>query len=200
MKQSRYSDNIKIKKYSCYSRYMSIIVLMMLTCFFSCSHDKKQMTDAISDRAQFAVLHADSVTTLISDSGIVRYRIKTKQWDVYDKATPKHWEFPQGVYLDKFNEDLKVEASLVADYAYYNEDEQIWELDGNVHALNLEGEQFETQQLFWSQKSERVYSDSVIKITRATSIIVGIGFESNQTMSKYTINHPTGVFPIKDEE
>jgi hypothetical protein len=52
--------------------------------------------------------------------------------------------------------------------------------------------------LNWNQKTHRVYSDSAIRITKETSIIEGIGFESNEQMSKYTILHPTGVFPIKD--
>ena len=45
-----------------------------------------------------------------------------------------------------------------------------------------------------------MYSDSAIHITREKSIIEGVGFESNEEMSKYTIMHPTGVFPIDEEE
>ena len=75
---------------------------------------------------------------------------------------------------------------------------QIWIIRGNVHALNHKGEQFDTPELNWNQKTHRVYSDSAIRISKETSIIEGIGFESNEQMSKYTILHPTGVFPIKD--
>ena len=49
------------------------------------------------------------------------------------------------------------------------------------------------------QKEHRVFSDTLIHITRETSIITGIGFESNEEMTKYTILNPTGVFPIKEE-
>ena len=87
---------------------------------------------------------------------------------------------------------------MEADYAYYNEPEQRWTLRGNVKALNLEGEQFETPLLFWDQKTESVYSDSSIIITRATSIIKGVGFRSNQEMTQYTILRPSGVFPIEE--
>jgi LPS export ABC transporter protein LptC len=85
-----------------------------------------------------------------------------------------------------------------ADYAYYNEPAQRWTLRGNVKALNLEGEQFETPLLYWDQKSECVYSDSSIVITREASIIVGVGFRSNQEMTKYTILKPKGVFPFEE--
>ena len=85
-----------------------------------------------------------------------------------------------------------------SDYAHYNEPAQRWMLKGNVRAVNLEGEQFETPLLYWDQQSESVYSDSSITITREASIIQGVGFRSNQEMTQYTILRPTGVFPIKE--
>ena len=190
-----------MRRFASYNQLSIIVVLtMVLSCFISCLAKKdKPRVDAVEDRGAMPVLLVDTVNTLISDSGITRYRIRTTRWEIYDKAQPPYWEFPQGIYLEKFNESLEAQAYLEADYAHYNEEEQLWELDGNVHALNLEGEKFETPQLFWNQKSERVYSDSTIKITRETSIITGIGFESNQTMTRYTIRNPQGIFPIKDE-
>ena len=181
--------------------FQSITALwaVMLLAFVSCDHNDKPRIDAFDSREATPVLLADTVTTLISDSGITRYRIKAVRWEIYDKAHPPYWEFPQGVYLERFDMDLQTEASLEADYAHYDEEAQIWELNGNVKALNLEGETFETQQLFWNQKVERVYSVSLIRITKETSIITGIGFESNQTMTKYTIRNPQGIFPIKEE-
>ena len=118
----------------------------------------------------------------------------------FDKKEPTYQEFPKGIYLEQFDEALTVQASLKADYAYYNEPDQHWTLRGNVHAMNRKGEHFDTQELKWDQKTHRVYSDSAIHITREKSIIEGVGFESNEEMSKYTIMHPTGVFPIDDEE
>ena len=154
---------------------------------------------ALSERASVPVLDASEVSTLISDSGITRYRINAPQWRIYDKANPSYWDFPKGIYLEKFDEELHVNASLRSDYAKYLEEEQIWHLTGNVYAVNEKKEIFETPELYWNQKAETVYSDSAIKITREQSVIEGVGFTSNQEMTKYTILKPTGVFPIKDE-
>ena len=153
---------------------------------------------ATQARAEAAVLITDSVVTLISDSGVTRYRIETPMWSVYDKTDPPFQEFPKGIYLEQFDEDLHVRASLKADYAYYNETTQVWVLVGNVHALNRKGEQFDTPQLNWNQQSHRVYSDTIIKITREKSTIEGVGFDSNEEMNDYTILKPTGVFPIDE--
>ena len=54
---------------------------------------------AIADRAAMPALEGMDVTTLISDSGVTRYRIKAKRWLVFDKADTPYWEFPEGIYL-----------------------------------------------------------------------------------------------------
>ena len=177
------------------------VVLLLLICFSVYSCAKKEVrhrVSAIADRKAMPALAGDEVTTLISDSGITRYRIKAKKWLVYDKADTPYWEFPEGVYLEKFNLNLEADATVEADYAYYNEPAQRWMLRGNVQAVNLQGEKFETPLLYWDQPSESVYSDSSIVITREASIIIGVGFRSNQEMTQYTILRPTGVFPIKE--
>ena len=180
----------------------SSLVLLAIA-LSACHHGADTMSGRESfplEREKMPVLNTTTVSTLISDSGIIRYRIETEEWLIFDKTEPSCQEFPKGIYLEQFDLDLNVEASLKADYAYYDDVAQIWSLKGNVHALNRKGEQFDTPKLIWDQKSHRVYSDTTIHITRETSIIEGVGFESNEEMSKYTIMHPTGVFPIDDEE
>ena len=180
-------------------RELLAVLLGSLLFLTACQRDVKLTADAVEDRASMPGLDASYVTTLISDSGITRYRITTPTWQIYDKANPVYWEFPDGIYLEKFNPDFEVNTWLCSDYAYYDEQAQLWELRGNVRSMNADSEFFETPQLFWNQKTERIYSDSTISITRESSIIQGIGFQSNQELTKYTILNPTGVFPIKDE-
>ena len=175
-----------------------LMVLLLLVIAGCRRRDVRLRADAVTDRAAMAVLEVSDVTTIISDSGVVRYRIKAQTWKVYDKADTPYWEFPDGIYLEKFNTELEPDASIESDYAFYNEPAQRWMLRGNVKAMNLEGEQFETPLLFWDQKSESIYSDSSIVITREASIIQGVGFRSNQEMTKYTILRPTGIFPINE--
>ena len=175
-------------------------LVLLAIILFACSPAEQVKNEHVTPRDSLPVLEGDTVTTLISDSGITRYRIETAQWLVFDKMDPSYQEFPKGIYLEQFDEALTVQASLKADYAIYNEPDQHWTLRGNVHAMNRKGEHFDTQELRWDQKTHRVYSDSAIHITREKSVIEGVGFESNEEMSKYTIMHPTGVFPIDDEK
>ena len=181
--------------------------------FASCHRrEVKLQMEAISDRSSMPVLDAQQVTTLISDSGVTRYRITAAEWQIYDQADPPYWEFPQGVYLEQFDNQLNTTSTLRADYAYYDERAENWRLSGNVQSTNVNGEQFMTPELYWAQKTERVYSDSAITIiqppTKAAieakgdsakgTIIKGVGFESNQEMTQYTIRRPSGIFSVDD--
>ena len=185
----------------CNVKRIAQVVLLILLCVCGVSCQKRAVklrVAAVTDRKLMPVLEAEDVMTIISDSGITRYRIKAAKWLIFDKADTPYWEFPKGIYLEKFNEELEADASVVADYAFYNEQEQRWMLRGNVKALNLEGERFDSPLLFWDQKTERIYSDSSIVITRESSVIKGVGFDSNQSLTQYTIMNPTGVFPLEE--
>ncbi len=177
--------------------------IMAGTLFFisACSKKKTEIIDAVKDRTEIPRLHANEIITLVSDSGITRYRISAPIWDVFDKAEPPYWEFPDGIHLERFNLQLEVDANIHSNYAKYYEKEEKWELKGNVDATNLEGERFETERLFWNQKTEQIHSDTIVKITDASgTVIYGDDFISNQSLSNYTIKNGRGDFIIKDEE
>ena len=176
---------------------LAIVVVLFFT--VACNDEKPEKIGAIKNRMTIPKLHATDITTVISDSGITRYRISAPVWNVYDKAAQPYWEFPNGIIFEKFDANLKVDANIHSNYARFNENDQIWELRGNVKMTNIQGELFETPQLFWNQRQEKFYSDSTIRITQATHIITGIGFESNQTMTNYTIKKPQGIFPVDEK-
>ena len=81
------------------------------------------MTDAITCRDSVPVMVTRDVSTYISDSGVVRYKIITDEWKVYDRLVPSRWTFEQGIYLEKFNDSLCIDAVIVADTAYYSDTE-----------------------------------------------------------------------------
>ena len=63
-------------------------------------------------------LKADIITTLISDSGITRYRISAQEWLVFDRDTQPYWDFPKGIYFERFNEEYVVDAYLDGGFKY----------------------------------------------------------------------------------
>ena len=172
---------------------------VMFVLFPACSGKDKNLAEAITERDSLPSMRSLGVTTLISDSGITRYKIITEEWTVFDKKNPPYWAFEKGVYLEKFDSLLHIDASIKADTAYYYEKKKLWELKGNVHIQSQRGDKFDTELLFWDENDKKVYSDKFIRIEQEDKTITGYGFESNQELTDYVIHNTTGVFTVENQ-
>ena len=177
----------------------AVLAAVMFVLFPSCSGKGKNLADAISENDTLPTMNSLGVTTLISDSGITRYKIVTEEWVINDKKNPPYWAFEKGVYLEKFDTLFHIDASIKADTAYYYEKKKIWELRSNVQIQSQRGDKFETELLFWDEKKEKVYSDKFIRISQEDKVITGYGFESDQNLTEYQIKNTTGIFTVEDK-
>ncbi len=176
----------------------AILAAVMFVIFPACSGKDKNLAEAISENDTLPSMSSLGVTTLISDSGITRYKIVAEEWLIFDKKNPPYWAFEKGVYLEKFDTLFRIDASIKADTAYYHEKKKLWELKGNVQIHSQRGDKFQTDLLFWDEKKEKVYSDKFIQIEQEDKVIKGYGFESNQDLTEYEIKNTTGIFTVED--
>ncbi|MCD7978519.1 MAG: LPS export ABC transporter periplasmic protein LptC [Tannerellaceae bacterium] len=175
------------------------VVVMLLLFSASCSKENKEVVPVEFDPNTTYTMKTTEVSSLISDSGITRYRMVAQEWLMFGKAEEPFSYFPEGIYLEKFDSLFVPEATITADTAYHYEKQALWKLIGNVEIRNLEGEFFETSILFWDQKEEKIYSDQFIRIVQKDEkVITGIGFESNQEMSQYVVYNSRGEFPVTE--
>lgn len=187
---------MKLHRQNTINFFLHILISFILLTTYSCGGESTEIAIKSPKRETIPVLKAKNVSTIISDSGIIRFKITTPQWLVYDKAKEPYWKFPIGIKFDRFTQGGKIEAKMQADRAIYIESKYLWRFDGNVLVKNLNGEIFETEQLFWDDANRKFYSDKNIKITQKNKIIKGIGFESNSTLTRYIIRKPTGIIPV----
>lgn len=176
-------------------RSLPVVALVSALALCACRDDKKELVDLQYDPETFATMTTTDVSTLISDSGVVRYRIDAPMWLVFDEAREPNWKFPDGLHMEKYDNFMRREATVDCDSALYLKNKQLWRLDGYVDIKNTAGEKFLTSQLYWDQRGQKVYSDSFIHIERADRIIEGYGFESNDRMTQYRVLNVSGIFP-----
>ena len=192
----RYLNKVK----RIYSMAIALWVgVLLFFSFPSCSSGGKGLTDAVVSRDSTSILTTRGVTSLVSENGVIKYRIIAEEWMIFDRMNPPFHSFDEGLVLEVFDSVMDVSSSIKADTAYYFTNTELWELRGNVHAENVNGEIFDTELLFWDQRMRRVYSDSAICIQQHNQIIRGRSFESNQEFTKYTIRKTEGIIPVKDE-
>lgn len=165
--------------------------------FQSCSNDDKVVGPDIGVRDSLPTLQSIGVSTLISDSGIIRYKIIAEEWYIYDKKDPQYWSFEKGLFIERFNENYEVDAFISCDTAYFYNQKSLWELRGRVLVKNLKGETFKTSLLFWDQRAHRIYSTAFMEIDGENHKLSGYDFNSNEEMTDYVIHASKGQFPIE---
>lgn len=180
------------------------LIPLMLTLLFaggavlsSCDDEKKEVIHVDADPEKTPTMKTTDVATLISDSGITRYKITAPLWLAFEEAKEPKWTFPKGLHLDQYDLRLKPQASVECDSAIFYKGRQLWQLDGYVNIHNTLGDKFLTSRLYWDQRQQKIYGDSFIHIERDGKIIEGYGFESNENMTNYNVKKVSGIFPAE---
>lgn len=177
----------------------SAAVAMLLFCSLAaCNREVKEEVEIGFNPDSTYTMKAVDVVTLVSDSGITRYKVQTHEWYMFGEASEPYWYFPKKLHLEKFDSLFRVEASVDADTAYFYRHRKLWKLIGHVRVRSLQGEQFETSVLYWDQNLEKVYSDQFIRITKGEFVNTGQGFESNQALTQYRIFNSAAEIPFED--
>ena len=141
---------------------------------------------------------SEDLTVILSRNGNLTYRFTTPLLERYEYALEPYTEFRKGIHIETYNDSThQVESSLTANYAILLEKQQLWEAKGNVRGHNAGGNQLETEQLFWEQKSKLVYSNVDSKITQNTDVVYGDGFESDERFEEFVVRNPKGKVTVE---
>ena len=179
----------------------AVLSTAALLSFQSCNGNDKATGPQIGNqRDSLPTLRSLGISTLISDSGVIRYKMIAEEWYVYDKKNPTYWSFNKGLFIERFNESYQVDAYISCDTAYFYDQKHLWELRGRVLVKNMKGETFRTSLLFWDQVAHRIYSDRYMEIDGETRQLAGYNFSSNEQMTDYIIHSSKGLFPFQDNQ
>ena len=175
------------------------LVLALLT---ACGEEAKEhVAPAIRDRDSVSMMTTYGVNTLISDSGIIKYRIVTERWDVNIIRQPNRWEFMKGIFFEQFDEQFHVQAYIQADSAWYYDQMKLWKLRGRVRIRNINGLLYQSEELYWDGLRHELYSNVFSKVITPERTLQGTYFRSDEAMTYYTVSNSVGSFiPGSDDE
>lgn len=173
----------------------------MACALVACAGDPPPMSDSVSSRDSMPVLVTRGVSKLISDSGVMRYKIISEEWKVFDKTTPPRWEFNKGLYLQRYDDHFKVNMCLTADSATLY-DQKTWKLRGNVRLHDFAAQtHLVTEELMWNMQSGDMASDVYSKLSKPDEEIEGNWFRAtvvNKNITSYHIRQGKGFMPMSD--
>ena len=159
------------------------------------------MAPGINPEDSVSMMTSYGVNSLISDSGIIKYRIVSEQWDVNMAKQPSRWEFMKGIFFEKFDEKFHLQAYIIADTAWYFDQQRLWKLRGRVKIRNVEnGLIFTSKELYWDGIRHEFYSNEYSRVVTPERTIEGQYFRSDETMSHYLVTNSQGSFLASDFE
>jgi len=186
----------------------STVIFTIVFCIVtvSCNSNKKNIPLVSVDVKAIPILHTEDVSSLVSDSGITRYRLDAKVWDTYSMKDEGNVNvFPKGIHVERFDSLFNVEGSIVADTAYNYVKKELWRAVGNVVVKNMEGRTFETSELFWDTKAppnsvNAFYTDKPVKIVEPDgNISYGRnGFKADRQLNIIRLFSMKGEFNVEE--
>lgn len=171
---------------------IALVLCMMLLA--SCQEQVEHTAPAIHDRDSVAVMTSWGVNTLVSDSGVIKYRIVTERWEVNQNRNPSRWIFDKGLFLEQFDLKFHVQSYIQCDTAYYFDQQRLWELRGRVRILTKDGLRFSSEELFWDENRHELYSHKFSRLVTPERTLQGSYFRSDERMTKYIVTNTRGSF------
>lgn len=181
-----------------YSHLLIFIVAMAIVTMGSCSRQKEHMAPAVNEHDSVAMMVSYGINTLISDSGVIKYRIVSERWEVNTVKQPSLWIFEKGIFLEQFDEHFHINSYIQADTAYYYDQQRLWELRSRVKVLTKDGLRFSSEQLFWDETRHELYSNVYSHLITPERELEGSYFRSDERMTKYYVSNSKGNFEKTD--
>ncbi len=178
-------------------RFIVAAIVTFLCILTACEGDKEHMAPAVSDSDSIPFMNAHGISTLISDSGVIRYKIVAEEWQIFNTTNPATWTFKKGFFMERYDENMHVNLFVQADTAYLRE-MNTWELRGRVVVKNLEGTLFLTEELFWDMGEHNIWNHMPMDIFMPDRELHGTDFRSNESMTDYFVTNSTGALPSED--
>ncbi|MBL4676089.1 MAG: LPS export ABC transporter periplasmic protein LptC [Mucilaginibacter sp.] len=163
------------RQYLLYAPVLCIGVLLG-----ACENDLNKVRAIAAADATKPIQRTTGVDMIFNDSAKLKARVLTPL--LYEYATNDSLAYkymPKGVKVILFNGTPKPEATVTADTGYLYDAKQLVKFKKNVVAINDEGTKYESEELLWDRKTNKVFSNQKVLMTKPTGDqMTGTSFES----------------------
>jgi LPS export ABC transporter protein LptC len=160
------------------------LLLFLASCLLisACEEDKKDIKKQeykgpISEVYGINMAYTDSARLVVKMSTEAQLTMANE-----DKKYPKEVRV---FFFDKFGNNT---TKLRGDSAVYIHATNLYRIMGRVQINNqVKNEVLETDELFWNPNTKKIYSNKAVDIKTPEQTIHGVGMDSNQDFTEYTI-------------
>jgi LPS export ABC transporter protein LptC len=179
-------------------KIINIASFILVAMFFSCGNDLKEVQDFLAEK-NLPIGIAKNIYSIQTDSGLVKTKlIAPVLHDFSNRENHPYMEFPEGLKVVTY--DKKGDSVvLIADYSVTYTKTNISEVRNNVNITNYsDSSKLITDQLFWDANEHYIYTEKKFILITKTDTIHGVGFESNEDLSKLNMKSIRGTIYVKE--
>ena len=164
------------------SRKSVLYFLFLLLTLSACEEDKK---DIKKEEYKGPISEVYGINMAYTDSAKLVVRMSTEAQLTMANEDKKYPKEVRIFFFDKMGNNT---TKLRGDSAVYMKATNLYRIIGRVQINNqVKNEVLETDELFWNPNSKKIYSNKAVEIKTPEQTIHGIGMDSNQDFTQYTI-------------
>lgn len=158
-------------------------------CFFmlACENDVNVVKEL--GKKKPGIEEGKNITSYLSMGGKMKAKLTAPLLLRYQGDSALKSEFPKTLFVEFFNDSMKLESTLRANYGRYIENENKIYLRDSVVIIRINGDTLETSELFWDQTLGRFHTDKPVTTSQRNprqKLYAKKGFSSNQTLTDIT--------------
>ena len=168
---------------------------------FSCENSMEKVKQFV-DYDTISGLMAYDVVIERSDSGMLVAKITAPVMRSLSDADSSVLEFPKGFIAKMYESGDTAPTSMIrGDYGVNYERQEMVYAKHNVVVQNIKTQEvLETENLFWNQKTKKIYTGSLVKITSPDKIIFGDSLTANEEFTRREIFGIRATIEIEEDE
>jgi LPS export ABC transporter protein LptC len=171
-------------------KYSLLVLCLFLLC--CCEQEQKKQVQIYDGPLE----EMENIDLVYTEKDHLKVKMNAKKVFKFQNGDQ---EFPEGLYLEFYDDFGKISSTLQANHAFFFKEENKWRGRGNVIVKNItKSQQLNTEELFWKQDTKKIFTDKFVTIRDKEDVIYGTGLDADQDLANYTIAKPEGEFDVKD--
>ena len=159
--------------------YTLLFIFLLLS---ACEDDKKNIK---KEEYKGPISEVYGITMAYTDSAKLVVKMSTEAQLTMANEDKKYPKEVRVFFFDKMGNNT---TKLRGDSAIYLKATNLYRIMGRVQINNqVKNEVLETDELFWNPDTKKIYSNKAVDIKTPEQTIHGIGMDSNQDFTQYTI-------------
>lgn len=169
-------------------------LLFLVATIISCHETSEEALNA--EEYDGPIMELQNIIFHYSDSALVRVKGTAKKRKEFANGDQ---EYPEGLYLEFYDNQGQLESTIDANVAFYNKAEDWWRGREGVVVKKMEsGQQLNTEELYWVPTSERIHTEKFVTIRTKDQVLYGTGLEAKQDFSSYSIKNVKGDLQLEE--